>query len=166
MANEQKNIIFNNLSLSSDAIYNHSNNSSFSSFKENYVCRICLEKEKANAKLITPCLCKGTMRYVHNLCLKKWLEENNIKIDIKNKDDAHCEICKAKYKIKIIKKITVDREKCKRFVTKYVGTSIVFIGIIIGFIYCLDKMIIRYIFLLIFIGTIRKKEKTILLLLF
>lgn len=148
MANVQKNIIINNLSVSSDAIYNHSNNSSFSSLKENYTCRICLEKEKANAKLITPCLCKGTMRYVHNLCLKKWLEENNIKIDINNKDDIHCEICKAKYKIKIIKKITVDREKCKRFVTKYVGTSIVFIGIIIGFIYCLNKMIIQYIYFL------------------
>ena len=48
MANVQKNIIINNLSVSSDAIYNHSNNSSFSSLKENYTCRICLEKEKAN----------------------------------------------------------------------------------------------------------------------
>lgn len=147
MANEHNHIIKfvinNNLSSSSEQIYNQSNNSSFDSIKEKFNCRICLQRKKENAKLITPCLCKGTMKYVHNLCLKKWIEGNNIKIDLNTKDDAHCEICKAKYRIKINKKIIVNREKCKRFVTKYIGTSIVFVGIIIGFLYCLDRMIIQ-----------------------
>ena len=62
-----------------------------------------------------------------------------------------CQLCAGKelnYKdVDNIKKY-IDREKCKRFVTKYVGTSIVFIGIIIGFIYCLNKMIIQYIYFL------------------
>jgi hypothetical protein len=35
-------------------------------------CRICLESE--GGKLISPCLCKGTMKYVHATCLDTWRE--------------------------------------------------------------------------------------------
>lgn len=40
------------------------------------VCRICLGEEDPDDKddeLISPCLCKGTMKYIHLSCLKNWL---------------------------------------------------------------------------------------------
>ncbi|KAG0037925.1 hypothetical protein BGZ82_001569 [Podila clonocystis] len=39
-------------------------------------CRICLESEddedSASGKLISPCLCKGSSRYIHLGCLEQW----------------------------------------------------------------------------------------------
>ena len=40
-------------------------------FKE---CRICLDEEKDDNKLIIPCKCKGTQKYVHIKCLQTWRE--------------------------------------------------------------------------------------------
>lgn len=37
---------------------------------EERTCRICLDSE--GGKLISPCLCKGTMKYVHATCLDTW----------------------------------------------------------------------------------------------
>ena len=36
---------------------------------EEPICRICLESEEP---LISPCLCNGTMKYVHETCLNRW----------------------------------------------------------------------------------------------
>src|SRR5258706_13178171 len=52
---------------------------------ENKMCRICLDTE---GLLITPCNCCGTIGYMHELCLMKWLS---------NKSDNSCEICKHEY---------------------------------------------------------------------
>ena len=37
-----------------------------------YQCRICLEEEENLDKLISPCRCSGTSKYVHIDCLKRW----------------------------------------------------------------------------------------------
>ena len=50
-----------------------------------YQCRICLEDEDELDKLISPCLCNGTMKYVHYECLHKWVVFNDIenpKVDL------------------------------------------------------------------------------------
>ena len=40
-------------------------------------CRICYENEKENKKkLISPCACNGTSKYIHHLCLEKWRNKN------------------------------------------------------------------------------------------
>jgi hypothetical protein len=39
------------------------------------ICRICLEPEGGSAELgllISPCLCRGSMRFVHRACLDEW----------------------------------------------------------------------------------------------
>ena len=75
--------------------------------KKNKVCRICYgdDSEKDNP-LISPCICKGSMKYIHLKCLKNWL---NSKIEsemeqssdnetiIYNTKDLSCELCKAKF---------------------------------------------------------------------
>lgn len=46
-------------------------------------CRICHE-DKSCGKLISPCKCKGTLRFMHEECLNKWM---------KVKIGSDCEIC-------------------------------------------------------------------------
>ena len=59
------------------------------------ICRICFEEETDNNKLIRPCKCKGTQRYIHYNCLMTWIQLN---ITNPNKRDF-CDICKYKFKI-------------------------------------------------------------------
>ncbi|GBF93078.1 hypothetical protein Rsub_05689 [Raphidocelis subcapitata] len=40
--------------------------------EEGWCCRFCLCSEAKPARLISPCKCKGTLRYVHRACLHKW----------------------------------------------------------------------------------------------
>jgi hypothetical protein len=54
-------------------------------------CRICLEED--SYEYISPCLCKGTQKYIHVECLKKWRNINSHNIE---KRDS-CEICKFKF---------------------------------------------------------------------
>jgi hypothetical protein len=37
-----------------------------------FQCRICLENEENINLLISPCKCKGTSKYVHRSCLRRW----------------------------------------------------------------------------------------------
>jgi hypothetical protein len=57
-------------------------------------CRICFED--ADEKLISPCLCKGTSKYIHEECLKQWLRYQSEKIL-----GSKCEICHHTYSIQI-----------------------------------------------------------------
>ena len=36
-------------------------------------CRICLEKDNIE-DMISPCLCRGSCKYIHRECLHKWFE--------------------------------------------------------------------------------------------
>lgn len=75
--------------------------------RKNHICRICYGDDTSlDNPLICPCICKGSMKYIHYLCLKNWL---NSKIEsemdeisenetiIYNTKDLSCELCKAKF---------------------------------------------------------------------
>ncbi len=53
-------------------------------------CRICYEENQTLSPLIFPCKCNGTIKWVHEKCIKEW-----IKISKKN----YCPQCKYQYKI-------------------------------------------------------------------
>ena len=57
-----------------------------------FECRICYEDEKQTKKLIRPCACDGSRRYVHRKCLEDWMEYT---IDENNKE--RCQDCHQKY---------------------------------------------------------------------
>ena len=77
--------------------------------KKGKICRICLSGEEDSEKnpLICPCICKGSMKYIHYYCLKNWL---NLKIESElgfgsdtetqqptitySTNDISCELCK------------------------------------------------------------------------
>lgn len=69
--------------------------------RETGVCRICLNNDSETANpLISPCKCAGSMKYIHLLCLRQWLNsrmqsrvtENCVTYSWKSID---CEICKS-----------------------------------------------------------------------
>lgn len=53
-------------------------------------CRICHETDSEN-KLLSPCMCLGTMRNVHRKCLEHWLSSSK---------SSDCDICGFVYKVK------------------------------------------------------------------
>lgn len=47
-------------------------------------CRICHESDSISP-LLTPCMCSGSLRYVHQMCLQQWLTAS---------ETNACELCK------------------------------------------------------------------------
>ena len=75
---------------------------------KNKVCRICYgDDTSTDNPLISPCICKGSMKYIHYKCLKNWLDskiESEIEHDSDenatisyNTKDFSCELCKTKF---------------------------------------------------------------------
>ena len=47
-------------------------------FNSDAECRICFESESTRENpLISPCLCRGTSKYVHKNCIQHWRDVNN-----------------------------------------------------------------------------------------
>lgn len=40
------------------------------------VCRICRGPAETDNPLFHPCKCSGSIRYVHDQCLSKWIEQS------------------------------------------------------------------------------------------
>ena len=78
-----------------------SNNNSDISQK---ICRICYQEEKDEKNpLIQPCLCTGSLKYIHLNCLKQWIGtrnyirlENNEYYNVFLVKEVDCELCKSK----------------------------------------------------------------------
>ena len=59
-------------------------------------CRICLETDDTS-NLISPCLCNGTVKYVHSDCLNQWRSST-----INSNSFFECSECKFNYKLEEI----------------------------------------------------------------
>jgi E3 ubiquitin-protein ligase DOA10 len=70
--------------------------------KDQHICRICLSEEEPDNCLISPCSCTGSMKYIHETCLKEWLEgKKHMKetewVNSYIWKNLECEICKTSY---------------------------------------------------------------------
>ena len=54
------------------------------------ICRICHCEAEPDQPLISPCLCAGSLQYVHQSCLQRW---------IKSSDTKKCELCKYEFRM-------------------------------------------------------------------
>ncbi|KAL1914372.1 uncharacterized protein VTP21DRAFT_8952 [Calcarisporiella thermophila] len=64
--------------------------------RDDRICRICLagvEEEEELGRLFSPCLCNGTMKYVHVNCLNRWRVSSR-----KSSSYFQCDSCKFKYR--------------------------------------------------------------------
>ena len=59
-------------------------------------CRICFEKSEDQSRLITPCGCIGSSRYVHQHCLEKW-QIVSFETNLPKKAEA-CTVCRQLYR--------------------------------------------------------------------
>ena len=58
-------------------------------------CRFCLDShDTANDRLISPCACKGSAKYVHQACLQKWRDSA-----ANPYNRVRCEICHSYYRL-------------------------------------------------------------------
>lgn len=60
------------------------------------ICRICHQGATKEQPLISPCRCDGTLKYVHNACINKWLrvaKKRNKNYHITHKKPLACELC-------------------------------------------------------------------------
>lgn len=101
-------------------------------------CRICLEEENDQFQLISPCKCEGSIKYLHSICLKKWL--NSCK---QSPFDSKCEICQTQYNIGLVKKLQFNKEKCKVFFKKKSYLIILIFLALIGCSICVDIFSIK-----------------------
>ncbi|CAK0784725.1 hypothetical protein CVIRNUC_007929 [Coccomyxa viridis] len=73
---------------------------STSKISDLYTCRICFEEIKDASQLIAPCLCKGTHKYVHAKCLRRWQDTVQRRVQWKDKQDDRayrCGVCRELY---------------------------------------------------------------------
>ncbi|GAA5906158.1 hypothetical protein JCM5296_000111 [Sporobolomyces johnsonii] len=63
---------------------------------EERICRICFDGEDAElGKLFSPCLCKGTSRFVHTTCLERWR-----KASANSRSFYQCDQCAFRYRFR------------------------------------------------------------------
>ena len=55
-------------------------------------CRICLETDEINNHFIHPCKCSGSIKHVHEKCLKQWLITLGKDLEL-----SKCELCNTKF---------------------------------------------------------------------
>ena len=58
---------------------------------EEGICRICQETTETDL-LIKPCKCAGSIKYVHEVCLKTWILSRHIELG-----KAKCELCSSSF---------------------------------------------------------------------
>ena len=93
--------------LSVDKNIKSSNNNSVNSLNgfSKKTCRICYcEEENEKNPLVQPCMCSGSLKYIHLKCLKQWINtrnlvevENNNKCKIFLVKQVDCELCKMRF---------------------------------------------------------------------
>ena len=103
-----ENKINNDLSLNLKEVQTENNQKKLKEMNEaqqNKACRICYtDEETIENPLIQPCICSGSMKFIHFNCLKKWLN-TSVFIQIDKKENvkvyqykqAECELCKTKF---------------------------------------------------------------------
>lgn len=90
----ENNISDSNHHLDSQKALNDESSISEDERKRSFGCRIC---RLNHDPLYYPCKCSGSIKYVHEDCLLKWLEAKHGRKDI---SETTCEVCGEKFKFK------------------------------------------------------------------
>jgi len=89
---------------------------------ENNACRFCLEEE---GQMISPCYCKGTMKYVHRECLNIWRSQNTNAFN-------QCTQCHFQYIIEDVGNSVEDANRRRRTYQLYVVRDIFVFILLLG----------------------------------
>ena len=94
-----------NITTADNLLLNSNTNHEKNKIKKKKVCRICYQDEETEENpLIQPCICSGTMKYIHYECLKQWISTQScVRIDYNELcsifliKQIECELCKSKF---------------------------------------------------------------------
>lgn len=80
---------------------------------EEMLCRICLSEEEPDNPMICPCMCTGSVKYIHLGCIREWLNGKMHKKETPFVNSyiwrgLECEICKQYYKDVIVHPFTKE----------------------------------------------------------
>ncbi|GMM55540.1 E3 ubiquitin-protein ligase [Maudiozyma humilis] len=70
------------------------------SIPEGATCRICRGESTPDNPLLHPCMCKGSIKYLHEPCLLEWISARHIDIN-KPGETVECDICHYPFHFKI-----------------------------------------------------------------
>ena len=81
-------------------------NNSSTTITTNKACRICLCDDNSDDNpLLSPCGCKGTMKFIHYKCLQRFILTKNNNVEIKSKvisyKPLHCDLCGKEFPLKM-----------------------------------------------------------------
>ena len=76
-------------------------------------CRFCLSDGDAQDSLISPCLCKGSAKFVHSSCVEKWRGK-----EIDSEQYIFCPVCKSKYDTRVVISLEVIPDYNNSFIVK------------------------------------------------
>ena len=94
-------------------------------------CRICYEIETLENPIITPCECNGSMKYIHEQCLKTWILSQT-----KDPKLFSCDICKYSIKMEIELETSFSKKNVRKEIFKM---------ILLPCVICIVSSIIAYI---------------------
>ncbi|KAL0744248.1 hypothetical protein Bca4012_085761 [Brassica carinata] len=102
---------------------------SFSAEDED-LCRICRSPAEPGNPLRYPCSCRGSIKYVHQVCLRTWLDRRG---------NSKCEVCGRRYSfIPVYSENAPERLSCDEFVlgvlsraTRYMKMSVPWVVLIL-----------------------------------
>lgn len=103
---------------------------------EDNQCRICFDNNTTENPFITPCRCAGSVKFVHEECLKTWILSQETDLST-----SECEVCKVKYKMKFVIKTKCDpNEACKMHCSRALSLPllVVVLSVLILVIYILS----------------------------
>jgi len=83
-------------SAAANKTFDDTDSSAVSTVSIGEMCKICHCTGEANVSLIAPCYCSGSLKYVHQECLQRWIKSSDIK---------RCELCK--YPFAMQAKVTI-----------------------------------------------------------
>lgn len=86
------------------------------------ICRICFENETSENPLISPCECSGSMKYIHEECLKKWIYSRT-----RDPKAFSCDVCKLPLRMEINVKTILSCKELKNEIFKILLFPIIII---------------------------------------
>ena len=113
LRNELNNIM-NEFNINNcESIRNHEECYLPDSIKPEDICKICLSNSIPENPLISLCRCKGSVKYCHLECIRKWIETKKCKFTLQKSTSFHwkklkCESCLSDFPIFINYKGTIE----------------------------------------------------------
>lgn len=122
------------------------------------MCRICLEEESKTKIIISPCMCTGTSKYIHEECLKKWIIESsnqmypktntNVSFADFNSDSEkakiRCEICHFNYIMKFYMSRHFSIEKLKEILRPLLLDILIILFVVVCCIGIIVVLLVNY----------------------